>query len=178
MNMPRVGQALAIAALASTLTAGEALAANQGSLGNPSQGDLTITLDIDPLVQISRIDDIPLGTYTGGADMTGDDDLCVYSNNGGYDITATGSGGGGAFELSGGGTTIPYAVEWATSAAAGSGATLTSGSTLAGQGGTFSTPDCGGADNAQVIVTVSSTDLGAAPTGNYSGVLTLTVAPQ
>ena len=178
MNMPRVGQALAVTALFTTLAAGDVFAANQGTLGATSQGDLTITLNIDPLVQISRIDDIPLGAYTGGGDMTGADNLCVYTNNGGYDITASGSGTGGAFELAQGLNTIPYTVEWATSAGAGSGTGLTSGTPLAGLGGTFSTPDCGATDNAQVIVTVSNTDLGAAPTGPYSGVLTLMVAPQ
>ena len=118
------------------------------------------------------------GTYTGGGDMTGADDLCVYSNNGGYDITASGNGGGGAFELIGTSANIPYTVEWATSAGAGTGTALTTGVTLAGQGGTFTTPDCGGADNAQVIVTVDSNDLGSAPADNYIGVLTLLVAPQ
>ena len=70
---------------------------------------------------------------------------------------------GGAFELLGASANIPYTVEWATSAGAGSGTALTTGVTLAGQGGTFTTPDCGGSDNAQVIVTVDSNDLGSAP---------------
>jgi hypothetical protein len=176
MNTPRIGKALAVAAIA-TLAAGHAFAATQGTLGATSQGSLDITLTIDPLVQISALNDIALGTYTGGGDMTGADDLCVYSNNGGYDITATGNGGG-AFELLGASANIPYTVEWATSAGAGTGTALTTGVTLAGQGGTFTTPDCGGADNAQVIVTVDSNDLGSAPADNYTGVLTLLVAPQ
>ena len=177
MNTPRIGKTLAVAAIA-TLAAGHAFAATQGTLGATSQGSLDITLTIDPLVQISALNDIALGTYTGGGDMTGADDLCVYSNNGGYDITASGNGGGGAFELIGASANVPYTVEWATSAGAGTGAALTTGVTLAGQGGTFTTPDCGGADNAQVIVTVDSNDLGSAPADSYVGVLTLLVAPQ
>jgi hypothetical protein len=177
MNLPQVGKALAVAAVA-TFAASNAFAANDGSLGATSQGDLDITLTIDPLVQISALDDIALGNYTGGANMTGADDLCVYSNTGGYDITASGNGGGSAFELIGGSVNIPYTVEWADTAGAGTGSPLTSGTALTGQGGTFSTPDCGGVDNARVIVTVNSTDLAAAPADNYIGVLTLLVAPQ
>jgi hypothetical protein len=177
MNMPRVGKALAIAAVA-TLAAGNAFAATQGTLGATSQGTLDITLTIDPLVQISALDNIALGTYTGGGNMTGADNLCVYSNSGGYHITATGNGTGGAFELIGTTVNLPYTVEWATSAGAGSGTAMTAGATLAGQSGTFTTPDCGASDNAQVIVTVDSNDLASAPTGNYTGILTLLVAPQ
>jgi hypothetical protein len=179
MNMPRVTKALAVAAVA-TFAAGNAFAASDGTLGATSQGTLDITLTIDPLVQISALDDIALGPYVGAGDETGTDDLCVYSNNGGYDITATGNGSGGqAFELTGtSSAVIPYTVEWATSAGAGTGTALTTGVTLAGQGGTFSTPDCGGVDNAQVIVTVADADLAAAPSDSYTGVLTLLVAPQ
>ena len=113
MNLPQVGKALAVAALA-TVAASNAFAATQGTLGATSQGSLDITLTIDQLVQISALNDIALGNYTGGANMTGVDDLCVYSNIGGYQITATGDGTGSAFHLIGAGATIPYAVEWAT----------------------------------------------------------------
>lgn len=178
MNMPQIGKALAVAAVI-TFAAGSAFAATQGTLGATSTGSLDITLTIDPLVQISALDDIALGTYTGGGNMTGADDLCVYSNNGGYDITATGNGAGNAFELIGAGANIPYTVEWATTAGAGTGTALTTGVTLASQTGTFTGgPNCGGVDNAQVIVTVDSADLAAAPADAYTGVLTLLVAPQ
>jgi hypothetical protein len=177
MNMPRVRKALAVAAVA-TFAAGNAFAATQGSLGATSQGTLDITLTIDPLVQISALDDIALGTYTGGGDITVGDDLCVYSNNGGYDITATGNGTGQPFELIGTTENIPYTVEWATTAGAGTGTALTAGVALPDQGGTFTTPDCGGTPNAQVIVTVADADLASAPSDSYTGVLTLLVAPQ
>jgi hypothetical protein len=179
MNMPRVTKALAVAAVA-TFAAANAFAAGDETLGATSQGSLDITLTIDPLVQISALDDIALGTYAGLGDMTGADDLCVYSNNGGYDITATGDGAGQAFQLTGTNSAaiIPYTVEWATSAGAGSGTDLTTNVALPGQGGAFSTPDCGSADNAQVIVTVADAVLAAAPSDDYLGVLTLLVAPQ
>jgi hypothetical protein len=176
MNMPRVGQALAIAAIAA-LAASEAHAASDGSLGATSQGSLDITLTINSLVQISALDDIALPTYAG-ADIAGSDDLCVYSNTGGYEITATGNGTGQAFELIGSSANIPYTVEWSDSAGAGSGTALTTNVALTGQGGTFSTTDCGGGNNAQVIVRASEPDLAVAPADNYTGVLTLLVAPE
>jgi hypothetical protein len=177
MNLPQVGKALAVAAWA-TFAASNAFAATQGTLGATSQGSLNITLTIDALVQISALNDIDLGTYTGGGNITGVDDLCVYSNIGGYHITATGNGAGSAFQLIGAGATIPYAVEWADSAGAQTGDPMTSGTVLTNQSGTFTTPNCGGGNNARVIVTVNSTDLAAAPAQAYTGVLTLVVAPQ
>ena len=54
-----------------TIAAGNAFAATQGTLGATSQGSLVITLTIDPLVQISALNDIALGTYTGGGKSKG-----------------------------------------------------------------------------------------------------------
>ena len=66
MNMPQIGKALAVAAVA-TFAASNAFAATQGTLGATSTGSLNITLTIDQLVQISALNDIALGNYTGGA---------------------------------------------------------------------------------------------------------------
>ena len=52
MNMPQIGKALAVAAVA-TFAASNAFAATQGTLGATSTGSLNITLTIDQLVQIS-----------------------------------------------------------------------------------------------------------------------------
>jgi hypothetical protein len=182
MNLPQVGKALAVAAL-TTFAAANAFAANDGTLGATSQGDLNITLTINDLVLISQLDDIPLGTYAPGSNMTGSDILCVYSNTGGYQITATGSGAGSAFELAatgGSGGSIPYTVDWADTGGAGSGTSLTATAPLAGQVDSVRSPDCSGgtANNATVFVTVTDADLAAAPADNYLGVLTLLVAPE
>ena len=179
MNMPQFGKGLAVAAVA-MLAAHSAHAATQGVLGPTSTGDLTITLTVDDLVQISDLDDITLATY-GSVSLTGGDDVCVYSNSGSYDITATGDGGdtGTAFELTGSGPdSVPYSVEWATSSGAPSGRAMASGTALTGLTGDFTTPDCSASTNARVIISVDNTDLGAAAPDIYSGVLTFMVAPQ
>jgi hypothetical protein len=183
MNLPQVGKALAVAAVAA-FAASNAFAADDGDLGATSQGNLNITLTIDDLVLITDLDDIGLGTYTPGANLTGDDTVCVYSNTGGYQITATGNAGGTgpAFAPTGGtsGASIPYFVQWADTGGAGSGTSLTANTALAGQVDSVRSPDCSGgtANNARVFVTVNDADLAAAPADAYLGVLTLLVAPQ
>lgn len=177
MNMSRVGMTLAVAVLGAA-AAGMANAATDGTLGATSQGSLNITLTIDPLVQISDLDDIDLGTFTGTGPMTGSDNVCVYSNNGGFNITATGNGAANAFTLAGSSATIPYSVEWANTSGATSGTSMSTGTPLNGQTPTFAGADCGGGTNTTVLVTVGTADLGVAPTDSYAGVLTLLVAPQ
>jgi hypothetical protein len=170
--------ALAVA-LVGAATAGVAQAATDGTLGATSQGTLNITLTIDPLVQISDLDDIDLGTFTGTGPMTGSDNVCVYSNNGAFDITATGSGTASAFTLAGTGTnSIAYSVAWANTSGATSGTALTTGVPLDNQAATFSGADCGGGTNTTVLVTVGTGALNTAATDTYAGVLTLLVAPQ
>lgn len=177
MHMPRIGMISAAAALG-MVAAATANAASQGSLGATSQGDLTITLKVDALVQISDLNDISLGTFDGTTDLSGSDNVCVYSNNGGFNITATGSGTSSAFTLAGGGTTVPYAVEWANSSGASSGTEMFAGRPLNGQTAKFAGADCGGGTNTTVLVSVSQADLSSAPSDAYAGVLTLLVAPQ
>lgn len=179
MRMLSLASAAAVAAL--SIGSATVLAATQGSLGSSSSGSVNISANINQLVRISALNDISLGTYTGTGGLTGRDDVCVFSNAGGYSITATGSGSGGAFSLAAsGGATVPYSVAWATTAGANTGAQLTSGKVLAGQSGTFTNPTCqGGANlNASLLVSVTDEALAAAPAGAYTGTLTLTVAPQ
>jgi hypothetical protein len=179
MNLSRVGITLAVAVFGAA-AAGMANAATDGNLGATSQGTLTISLTIDPLVQISDLDDITLPTFTGTGPVSGSDDVCVYSNNGGFDITATGSGASSAFTLAGTGTnTIPYSVAWANSSGATSGTSMSTSVPLDNQVATFTGgADCGGGTNTTVLVTVGAADLNVAPTDTYAGILTLMVAPQ
>jgi len=160
------------------LLSGSVIAANDGSLGVTSTGDLTITLDIANLVRVSNLNDINLGIYAGGgAGLAGADTFCVYRNGAGnYNINMTGDGTASAFTLANGANTVAYSVDFVN------GATTTgmaTGTALAGQTGANTVSDtCGGADNVSVNVAVSNAALASAPAGNYSGVLTMVVAPE
>lgn len=180
MNAPRL-KLLGVLCAGIALSAAPVLAATQGTIGATSTGSLTIDAFIANLAQISSLDDIDLGNYDGTSAMSGNDQVCVFSNTGGYEVTATGDGAGNAFELSNGTDALDYGVEWADSAGAGSGTAMTSGAALqfAAPSGPITTPDCNGGTslNARVFVDVLATDLAVAPAGTYTGVLTLTVAP-
>lgn len=159
--------------------AGAALAATDGDLGSTSTGSLDISVTIPSLVRISHLDDIDLGTFDGSG-LSGGDDVCIYSNNGGYSITATSEGGD--FVLIGTDVEdeLAYTVRWANAAGASSGSTLTHGTPHTVEGGTFTTPSCrGGSDlNARVLIDVEDSALEAVSADSYSGTLTLMVEPQ
>ena len=132
---------------------------------------------IPELVQISNMDPMSLGTFDGVSNLIGVDGLCVYRNQaaGDYTIAGTGDGAGNAFEIANGGDVLPYAVEYDD----GSGfTTLTAANPPVNQtGADTNAADCGGGTTANLRVTVLATDMVAAPTGSYTGTLTLTVAP-
>lgn len=156
---------------------GVAHAATQGTLGSTSTGSLGITLTIPNLVQITGINDIALGTWSGGA-MSGSDNVCVFSTTRAYRITANGSGTAGAFTLVAGANTIPYTVEWDDVSGATTGTALTSGTALTGQATAATSATCGGGTNATVIVRVAEAALTAVPAGAYTGTLTLVITPE
>jgi len=160
------------------LISGSALAANQGTLGATSTGDLTITLDIASLVRVSNLNDINLGTFAGGGGgLAGTDTFCVYRNGtGNYTINMTGDGAASAFTLANGANTVPYSVDFVNGATT---TAMSTGTALAGQTGANTVSDtCGGVDNVSVNISVSNGALSAAPAGTYSGVLTMVVAPE
>lgn len=160
------------------LASGSVMAATQGTLGTSSTGDLDITLDIQALVQVNNLDDLDLGSFSGGAtDLTGTDTFCVYRNGGGnFDIVMTGDGAASAFTLTDGSSTLPYAVDFTNAATT---TAMTTNTLLAGQANADTTSTtCAGGDNMSVTVTVAAGDLSAAPAGTYGGTLTMTVSPE
>ena len=161
------------------MIAANSFAANDGVVGPTSEGDLTIDLTILDEVRISGLSDIDLGSFAG-ADLSGSSTACVFrSGTGNYEITAVGDGNGDSFELSDGSNDVVYTVTYDD----GTGAVgMTSGDVLAGRTGgdpasdtcqTFAQPN-----NGTIEVTVAAADMAALPAGDYTGVLTLTVAPE
>lgn len=158
--------------------------ATQGSAGPTSVGTVDITLTLADVVRISGLDDIIFPSYGGTGNLLDFDDLCIYSNTAGgaYNVTAVGSGGGGAFTVSDGVNTVPYNAGWNDVAGTYTGiALLTSGVVLTGQTGADTTStDCSGGSNltARLGIQFLEADLQAAVVSAYSGTLTLTIAPE
>ncbi len=189
MNIKRTLMVVVVSALFSSVTA---WAANDGTVGSTSTGDLDITLTMPNLVRISGFTDIPI-SYVAGSGNTGvtegTDDLCVYRNaaGGAFAITATGDGGtlnggtagsgGTAFEVANTVAAAAYTVTFTD--ATPTDIALTTGNQNATALGAHETdPTCGGSTNTSVKVTFQNSALAALPSGTYDGRLTLTVAPQ
>lgn len=126
-------------------------------------------------VQITKLSDVAFGTITNvGVDQVQSQSVCAYSGvlGGRYTITASGSGSGGAFTLANGSATMPYEVQWATSAGQTSGTNLTSGTALTGQTMLLSCPLLASV-NSSLIIILRGTTLSTARAGSYNGTLTV-----
>src|SRR5262249_47505845 len=95
--------------------------------GAPSPG-------IGQTVRITKLSDLSFGTINNLlVDARQSENVCVYSSSAtrGYNVTATGSGGG-AFQLVSGAATLAYEVQWNSSSGQSSGTTLGAGTKLGG----------------------------------------------
>ena len=169
--------------LSAALSGGAAEAATQGSLGATSSGSISISLSVAGRVQISGLSDVAFVAVSPDAAATAAQNVCVWSNTAtkGYSVTASGSGAGNAFELSGPANTTPYAVAWSDATGQTSGTPLNAGAPLSGLTSSAIRPDCssGGAASSSLIVTVDPAALQAAqPDTTYTGALNLLVSPQ
>lgn len=171
----------AVAMAASLSAAMPAHAATQGAVGSTSTGSVSISVTVPNLVRLTNLDDISLGTWSGTGDMSGSDNVCVWSTTRKYAITATGSGTSGAFTLTNGGaspSTLAYSVEWKDTSGAASGSALTTATALTGQTSNVTSTTCGGGTNATLLVKILEANLAAAPAATYTGTLTLVIAPE
>jgi hypothetical protein len=156
-------------------------AASDGTLGLTSQGSVDITVGVGDRVQISGLDDIALGQWSGSGNLTGDEELCVYSSTSKYEVTISGLHASNSFALSAGGTTtLPYTVNWADDPgdATYGNRGVTEGTPLTGNVGNNTHYTCGGATNATLRVYITEANLQAAVAGNYSDTLTINVSPE
>ena len=129
------------------------------------------------VVKVSGLNDIALIVRSDGG-ASGSTTACIYRNGtGSYMVTANGSGVANAFTLSDGNSgVIPYSVTFDD----GNGAEpLTKDTTLTGlTGANTLSMNCNGGTNATIDVAVSATDFIGAPAGDYTGTLTLIIAPE
>ena len=179
MKVTRIARSIAVAsALAGAATG--ALAANDGTLGSSSSGDLGVTLAVADRVQITGLEDIALGTYSGSGPLTGSATFCVYRNGTGlYDLVATSANElAGGFVATDGTNDIGYGVKVDADTDASDGVVVASGTAETGLAGHASATDCGGSENASLEVSFLEADLQAAPTGAYADTITLLVTPN
>ena len=134
-------------------------------------------------VQISHLNDVAFGQIANlFVDQAQSQTVCAYSTVllGQYSITAIGSGNAGAFMLVGAGNSLPYEVQWSSGSGQASGTALSPGAALTGQTSSATLPDCplGLTSSGSLIVLLRSAALTNAIAGNYSGTLTLILAPN
>jgi len=128
-------------------------------------------------VRISNMDNLGLGSWDGSGDVNDEDNVCVFNDSGpGYLITASGSGGGGAYELSNGSEAIQYEVRFKGSS--GSFTSIGANSSHSFSAADETDSSCGGGTNASIRVTVQESELLKAHKGSYSGSLNVQVDPN
>ena len=134
-------------------------------------------------VRITDLSDVNFGVVANlGVDAIRNQSVCLYADTdtNGYNITASGTGSGGAFELSSGSRTMSYEVQWSSSSGQGSGTQLASNVPLSGQVSSATHQVCnnGPATSASLIILLRSNVLSSATAGAYNGTLTLVVGAE
>ena len=141
---------------------------------------IPISLTIPPFVQISGLSDVIFASVSLSADATRAQNVCIYSNSvtRAYTVTATGSGSGSSFRLSGlGGATAPYSVSWSGTSGSSGGSALSAGSPSGVFSNAGTTPACAGGTSSTLTVHIRASDLQAMTGGvSYTGALTLLIA--
>ena len=156
------------------------MAASDGTLGTDSTGQSVVSLEVQNRVQISDVEDIALGAYSGTGTMVGEVEYCVYRNGAdNYKVTLTTSQA--AFQIQSATTTdtIAFSVKVDDDLDAGAGGEALSYNTasavaLAGS----AQADCGGSDNGAIEVTFAEAALQAVGSANdYQATMTVLVEP-
>lgn len=180
-----IARAMTLAAVAAgSLIATPALATpHQGSLANPSQGDITITASVQARARLTGLSDVTFTNQDPGTAAAKAQDVCVWSNTSGktYTVTATGDGASSAFTLkNSANATVPYTVEWAGTSGQTGGTSLSASTASASftSGAVDQTCSSAPSTTASLVVKIGTTDLGTMTAGSsYAGVLTLSIAP-
>jgi len=147
---------------------------------NLSTERFRVSISVSQVVQVTGLQDMDLGSWSGSGDIAVDETFCVYSNNttAGYNISisSTYQDAGGNFRLmnTDQSAMVPYQLSF-LDAVAGTG-TAVSTAALSGQGSNTSS-NCAGADNAKLSILVTAADMQAVPGDAYSDTITLVVAP-
>ncbi|MCW3797710.1 hypothetical protein OMW55_07825 [Sphingomonas sp. BN140010] len=137
----------------------------------------------EKFIKIGNLVDYNFGLITNlSANQSMARDICVYSAKAtpGYNVRASGSGAGGAFTLTGAGSTLGYEVQWAALPGRTTGTILQPNVTLSGLTTNATQANCssGPLASASLIVMLRATSLQAALSGTYTGTLTVIVSAE
>ncbi len=172
--MNRIYTTLVGFTLAATFT-GQAYA---GSLGATSTDTSVISLEVVDRVQITGVNDIVLGSYSGVGTLNGATGYCVH-RNGGDDYTVKLTTDTGAFKV----TSATTLEDIVFTAKVDSDPDASDGTPIAYNTASSAMPgsaqlDCGGTDNGAIEVSFAQADLLAASTGSdYTATMTILVEP-
>ena len=177
--MNSLNKFLTATAVSGAILAAPAMAAPvQGNLDATSTGKTTVELEIADRVQITRMDDIPLGTYSGTGDLVYNEGYCVYRNGcGNYKVNVTTDNL--EFKVVSASATdeVPFTVRVDGDNDASDGAAILHGADSGNMTGDSAT-DCGNADNGAIEITLSESDLqGAQTASDYTATITILVTP-
>ena len=134
--------------------------------------------------RIGGLEDVNFGTVVAVADQSNSQNVSVCSMEGwfsrlNYSVTASGTGAGGAFQLTSGAHVLPYEVRWADAPNQTSGTALQPGVPSPGFGNAATLLAClFEPDTASLTVRLRAADLAVATAGNYSGTLQITIRPE
>lgn len=136
-------------------------------------------------VRITGLSNVAFGTIANfTSNLSSSQSICIYSNaktpKDPYQVTARGSGSGGAFTLASGSNTLAYQVQWSDTSGQTTGTALTTGVALTNQTTNAAASGCttGPITTASLIIILPSTEVQAAGAGSYTGTLTLVIAPN
>lgn len=176
--MKNFNKVLTGAALVASLFACNAMAATDGTLGSTSSGSSKVTLSVADRVQITKMSDIALGTWSGSGNLTGSTSYCVYRSGGdNYSVSATTDQSNFSVYSPTTKDSIPFTAS-VTDTVNNTTAALSYGTatTAALKGSTSLT--CGGGTNGKLSVTFAQSDLQKASSGtDYQATVTLLVKP-
>ena len=177
--MNKLNKMVTFFAFAAALSAGQAMAASDGTLGADSTGTSVVSLAIADRVRISSVEDIVLGAWSGSGALVGASEFCVYRSGGdNYRLTLTADTGAFQVDSATTGDSIAFTarVDDDTDASDGEAMTYNTASAVALTGSISMT--CGGSDNAELQVSFAEAALQAASSGNdYQATVTVYVEP-
>jgi len=168
-------------AILTTLASGASFAAQQGTLGAISEGNVEVRVTKEAAVRISKLDDIDFGVHNV---MVGDwfmsDQFCVFSSSGTYAVAmassnsglgANGFTTGGGYTMTNGSNALPYEVFYGAE-------NVPAEVEIGGQLGDQVDENCVNGTNAEITVKIASADFNIVAPGSYSDTLNIFVRPE